>query len=439
VNDACKRKLVSAQEAVSHIDSGSALYIHSNAAAPLTLIDALMKRAPELRDVHIYQIITLGAAPYAMPEYADSFYVHALFIGPNTRVAVNEGRAEYTPVFFSDLSQLFYSRKIPIDVCLLQVSPPDADGNMTLGVSLDLTLAAKKHARLVIAEVNKRMPKTFGKASIHIDEIDFLVEVDHELPELHKENPGKAEEAIGSNVASLVEDGATIQMGIGAIPNAVLKALKDKKDLGVHSEMVTDGIIDLVEKGVVNGKRKTVLPGKIAVSFMMGSRRLYDFIHNNSVFEFHPCEFINDPFVIAQNHKMTAINAALQIDLTGQVCADSLGTSLYSGCGGQVDFVRGASRSSGGKAMICLPSTAKDDTISRISAVINSGGGIVTSRADVHYVVTEYGIADLHGKSLKERVKALIAIAHPKFRAKLEEEAFAHFPWFRSGRQPAVR
>ena len=421
-------KLTTASEAVRHIRSGDGVYLHSNAGVPRTLIDAMVARAPELKGVHIYQLITFGAAPYADLQYADSFHVHCLFIGANLRQAVNDGRADYTSVFFSDLPRLFYGGKLSVDVVLLQVSSPDHNGDMSYGLSLDCTLAAKEHARVVIAEVNRQMPRTYSKHKINVNDVNFIVEADYALPEVLCEEPGDVELAIGKNVASLVEDGATIQLGIGGIPNAVLRSLSDKRDLGVHSEMVSDGIIDLVRSGVITNSQKTVAQGKIAVSFMFGSQKLYHFVHDNPIFEFYPTEFINDPFTIAANHKMTAINAALQIDLTGQVCADSLGTELYSGCGGQVDFVRGAGRSEGGKAIIALPSTAQGGKISRISPRLTPGAGVVTTRADVQYIVTEFGIADLRGMNMKDRVQALIAIAHPNFRNWLEQES-ASFRW----------
>lgn len=428
VKDEYKSKLRTATEAVLQIRSGDGVYLHSNASVPRTLIDAMTARRGELKDVRIYQLITLGAAPYAEPECAGSFYVHSLFVGPNVRKAVNEGRADYTPVFFSELPQLFREGRLKVDVCLLQVCQPDENGDMSYGLALDCTPAAQKNARIIIAEVNKQMPKTFGSHKINVRDIDILVEADYPPPERVSGEPGAVELEIGRQVATLVEDGATIQLGIGDIPNGVLKALKHKRSLGVHSEMVSDGIVELVENGVITNEYKTVVPGKIAISFMFGSKRLYEFVDNNPVFEFHTSDFINDPMIISQNHKMTSINSALQVDLTGQVCADSIGTSLYSGCGGQVDFIRGASRAVDGKAIIALPSTAKNGSISRICSVLAPGAGVVTSRFDVHYVVTEYGVADLHGTNMKERVGKLIAIAHPKFRAQLEEEAH-RFKW----------
>lgn len=422
-------KLTSAAEAVKAIRSGDGVYLHSNAGVPRTLLDAMVARCDELRDVHVYHLITLGAAPHAAPEWHASFHVHALFIGHNTRAAVADGRADYTPVFFSDLPSLFRQRMLPIDVCMVQVSEPDEHGNMSYGLALDCTPAAMESARIVIAEVNKQTPRTFGSHQLNVRDATFIVEADYPLPELVPEQPGPIEISIGRNVADYVEDGATIQLGIGAIPNGVLRALAGKRELGVHSEMVSDGILELIESGVITNSRKTVVPGKCAVTFMFGSQHLYKFVANNPFFEFHATEYINDPFVIAQNYKMTAINSALQIDLTGQVCADSLGTNMYSGFGGQLDFVRGSRRAPGGKAIIALPSTAKGDAVSRIVPTITEGGGVVTTRADVQYVATEYGVVNLAGMNMKDRVRALLSIAHPKFQAELEEKAYATYPW----------
>ncbi|MBY0549899.1 MAG: hypothetical protein K2W95_21680 [Candidatus Obscuribacterales bacterium] len=427
--DEYKAKTKSAEQAVKLISSGDCVYIHSNAAAPQALIHAMTARAPELRGVEIYQLITLGPAPYANQECESSFRVHALFVGPNVRQAVNDGRADYTPVFFSDLPALFSSRVLKVDVCLFSASPPDEDGFMSLGASLDCSLAAKQHSRVTLVEVNSQMPHTYGLNRIHVNEVDAIVESNSALPLLHTEEPGTVEFEIGRHVASLVEDGATIQTGIGGIPNAVLQCLKDKRDLGVHTEMFSDGIVELVQAGVITNARKTLVPGKIAVSFAMGSKKLYDFLDRNEGVEFHPTDWINNPHIISQNYKMTAINAAIQIDLTGQVCADSIGTYMYSGCGGQVDFVRGASHSAGGKAIIAMESTAKNGTISRIVPVLNSGAGVVTSRADMHYVVTEYGIVNLHGLNMKQRFAALINIAHPDFRCDLEEQGWNLHRW----------
>ncbi len=426
-----RRKVTTAEAAVRDIKSGDSVYIQSNAAAPATLIEKMVERADELKDVHIYHILTLGKADYTKPANHRAFQVHALFIGPNIRDAVNDGHADYTPVFLSEIPSLFMSGQLDVDVCLIQVSPPDTHGYCSYGVSVDCTIAARKRARIVIAEVNKQMPRTLGRSFLHISRIDHIVETDRPLPSLNVDQTDEVSAAIGQHVATLVEDGATLQLGIGTIPDAVLRCLNGKKDLGVHSEMISDGIVDLVESGAITNDLKTVLPGQIAVSFAMGTKRLYDFLDNNPSVSFQPSDFINDPFIISQNYKMTAINSALQVDLTGQVSADSIGTYLYSGFGGQVDFIRGAARCKNGRAIIALPSTAKGGSVSRITAFLAEGSGVVTSRADVHYVVTEYGIAHLHGRNLRERAKALIAVAHPDHRAKLEEQC-SRFPWSRS-------
>lgn len=422
-------RVVSAEEAVKHINSGDTVYVHSNAAAPESLLDAMTNRAAELVDVRVVHLLTLSKAAYAQPIHSKSFRVNALFIGKNVRSAVNEGRADYTPAFLSEIPSLFERGILPIDVCLLQVSPPDAHGYCSYGVSVDCTIAARKSARVVIAEVNRRMPRTLGRSFVHVSKLDYIVETDRPLPVLEPEEPTDTDRAIGQYVSTLVEDGATLQLGIGAIPNAVLKYLTEKHNLGVHSEMLSDGIVDLIEAGVVTNDAKTFLPGKVAVSFVMGTQRLYDFVDNNPLIEFQTSDFINDPDIIARNAKMTAINSALQVDVTGQICADSIGDYLYSGFGGQVDFVRGASRARGGKAIIAMPSTAKGGTVSRICGTLRPGSGVVTSRGDVHYVVTEFGIAQLHGKTLSQRMRALIAIAHPDFREELEQECHK-LPWF---------
>lgn len=423
-----RSKVTTAEKAIQLVKSGDSVYIHSNAAAPIPLIEKLVDRADELRDVQIFHILTMGPARYIEPQYKDSFKVHALFIGPNVREAVNEGRADYTPAFLSEIPSMFLSGRLPVDVCLVQVSKPDRHGYCSYGVSVDCTLAARKQATIVIAEVNEQMPRTLGRSFVHISRLDHIVETNRPLLEHRTSEPDEVADAIGENVASLVENGATIQMGIGTIPDAILNHLKDKKDLGVHSEMFSDGILDLVESGVITNDKKTVLPGKIAVSFVMGTRRLYDFIDNNPAIEFQTSNYINDPMIIAKNYRMTAINSALQVDLSGQVCSDSVGEILYSGVGGQVDFIRGAARAKEGKAIIAIPSTAKGETISRIVTHLSKGSGVVTTRADVHYVVTEYGIADLYGKNLKERANSLIKIAHPKFRDQLQTECDS-VPW----------
>ncbi len=421
-----RSKVTTAERALAAVRSGDSIYIQSNAAAPATLIDALVNRASELTKVKIFHLLTLGPAQYVDSKYVDSFRVHALFIGKNVREAVNAGRADYTPVFLSDIPELFTNKTLSVDVCLIHVSEPDEHGYCSYGVSVDCTIAARKSAKIVIAQVNKQMPRTMGRAFVHFSKFDHIVEVDSPLPELPHDHPDADQSAIGRNVADLIEDGATLQTGIGGIPNAVLRNLGGKKNLGVHTEMFSDGLIDLIESGVVTNDMKTVLPGKCAVSFVIGSERLYKFVNNNPLFEFQSTDFINDPYIIGQNYRMTAINSAIEVDVTGQVCSDSIGDSLYSGFGGQVDFIRGAARAKEGKAIIALRSTAMNGTRSRI--VLRVSGGVVTSRADVHYVVTEFGVAQLYGKNVRERAVALIAIAHPKFQEELEREC-SKIPW----------
>ena len=410
-------------EAVTAIQSGEHVFIGSGAAEPQRLVEALVKRANTVFGAEIMHIMTLGIAPYTEPKWGENFRHNALFIGPNVRDAIAEGRADYTPVFLSEIPRLFETGRVPIDVALIQVSPPDRHGYCSYGVSVDIVKPATESASVVIAEVNRRMPRTLGDSFLHVDEIDLLVPVDYPILETSHPEPDEVARNIGRHIANLIEDGSTIQMGIGTIPDSVLYNLRDKKDLGIHTEMFSDGMMHLVELGVITNMRKTLHKGKIVASFCMGSRKLYDFVDNNPLIEFHPNSYTNDPFIIAQNERMVSINSALQIDLTGQVCADSLGTYFYSGIGGQVDFVRGAARSKGGKPIIALPSTAQEGTISRIAPTLNLGAGVVTSRGDVHYVVTEWGVAYLHGRTVQDRALALISIAHPKFRPWLIREA----------------
>ena len=421
--NAFREKLTTAERAVERVSSGDRVYVHPGCAEPETLVSALLKRAGQLANVEIVHLLTLGKADYVKPEYRGRFRHNALFIGSNVREAVTEGRADYTPVFLCEIERLFTSGQLPLDGALVQLSPPDEHGYMSLGVGVDCTLTAARCARYVIAEVNDRMPRALGDSFLHVTKVSAIVETSHPLAELLPVPFTELHHRIAQNVAALIPDGATLQMGIGGIPDAVLSCLRDRKDLGIHSEMVSDGVIPLIESGVVNGEKKTLHTGKVVAGFMLGTRRLADFIHDNPIFEFHPTSYVNDPFIIAQNENMIAINSALQIDLTGQVCADSIGTTLYSGIGGQVDFVRGAARSKGGKPIIAMPSTAKDGGVSRISSLL-SGAGVVTSRGDVHYVVTEHGVAYLHGKTLRQRAEALIAIADPAFRDQLYDFAY---------------
>jgi 4-hydroxybutyrate CoA-transferase len=426
-------KFVSAEEAVRAVKSGDRVFIHSVAAAPQQLIRALTERAPELRAVEIVHLHTEGEAPYARPEHRESFHTKCLFIGANVRAAVAEGSADYVPVFLSEVPALFRRGVLPLNVALVHVSPPDRHGFCSLGVSVDAARAAVQTARVVVAQVNPNMPRTHGDGLIHADEIDFAVEVSDPLPEHPRRELSEAELAIGRHAAGLVEDGATLQMGIGAIPDAVLAALTNHKDLGVHTEMFSDGIIQLVESGVINGARKRVHPGKIVAGFMMGTRRLYDFADDNPQVAMLDIAYVNDTAVIRRNPKVTAINSAVEVDLTGQVCADSIGTRQYSGVGGQMDFIRGASLSEGGKPVIALPSVTSRGE-SRIVPYLRRGAGVVTTRAHVHYIVTEHGVADLYGKSLRERARALVRIAHPDHRERIEREAHERFKTGVAGR-----
>ena len=410
-----------AEKAVKNIKSGDRVFVHSVAAAPHHLLNAMVERSGELEDVEIVQLHTEGEAPYADPKFKDSFYINALFVGANVRKAVNEGRGDYLPIFLSEVPSLFLNNILSLDVALMHVSPPDKHGFCSLGVSVDASRAAVQSAKKVIAQVNPRMPRTHGDGIVHVDRFDALVEFEKDLPEHKPEEPGEIELQIGKNCAELIEDGATLQMGIGAIPNAVLISLHNHKDLGIHTEMFSDGIIELVEKGIINGRNKKKHPGKIVGSFLMGSKQLYDFVDDNPQVAMLDVAYVNDTAVIRKNPKVTAINSAVEVDLTGQVCADSIGTYHYSGVGGQMDFIRGASLSEGGKPIIALPSTTRKG-ISRIVPYLKPGAGVVTTRAHVHYVVTEYGVANLYGKNMHQRARALIDIAHPDHREKLERE-----------------
>jgi 4-hydroxybutyrate CoA-transferase len=419
-------RTVTAQEAVAVIRSGDRVFVHSVAAAPQQLIAAMTARADELRVVEVVHLHTEGPAPYAAPELAKSFRVNALFVGANVRQAVNEGRADYLPVFLSEVPQLFRAGVLPIDVALIQVSPPDRHGFCSLGVSVDVTRAAVQVARTVIAQVNPNMPRTHGDGILHEEDIDFLVPVDDAIPEPPTHPHTEAEQAIGLHCAELVEDGACLQLGIGAIPDATLIGLRDHRRLGIHTEMLTTGVVDLIERGVITGEAKRVHPGKVVAGFALGSRKLYDFLDDNPQVSMLDIAYINDTAVIRRNPKVIAINSALEVDLTGQVCADSIGDRLFSGVGGQMDFIRGAALSEGGKPIIALPSVASKGD-SRIVSYLQPGAGVVSTRAHVHYVVTEHGIADLWGKNLRQRAAALVAISHPSHRDALTAEARRRF------------
>jgi len=414
-----RSKLVTAREAVSCVESGMRVYIHPGCAEPEALVEALMGRAAFVNDVEVMHLLTMGASPYCVPEMAAHFRHNALFVGGNVREAVNDGRADYTPIFLGEVEALFESGEMPIDVAFIQVSPPDSHGYCSFGVGVDCTLTAAKCARRVVAQVNANMPRTYGDSFIHVSKIDAIVELSRPLCEMKVQPSSELFRTIGERVASLIEDGAVLQCGIGGIPDAVLPNLMDRKDLGVHTELFSDNIIPLIEADVVNGQRKNVKPRKVIVGFVLGTKKLFDFIDENPIFEFHPSAYTNDPFRIAQNDRMVAINSAIEVDLTGQVCAESIGPQFYSGFGGQLDFIRGAARSKYGKPIIALPATAKNDTVSRIVPRLANGAGVLTTRADVHYVVTEYGIAYLHGRTIRQRAESLIQIAHPKFHDEL--------------------
>ncbi len=421
-----RKKIGSPAEAVAVVKSSQRLYVSGNAATPFVLLEALAQRKTELADVQVIHVLLLGKGredPLSRPEMEGHFRHNSLFVGPADREAVKTGRADYIPIFLSEIPDLL-RKDLPIDVALIHTSPPDEHGFLSLGVECVSTKAAIESAKTIVAQVNEKMPRTLGDSFVHVSRVSKIVETAEALPELLPDPPGPAEEQIGRHIAALVEDGATLQMGIGGIPDAVLKQLHSRKNLGIHSEMVSDGVMELMESGVITGSKKTLHMGKAVATFLLGSRKLYEFAHNNPAFEIHPADYTNNPFIVAQNEKMVAINSAIEVDITGQVCADSIGYQIYSGFGGQLDFIRGSARSKGGKPIIALPSTAKGDKFSRIVPALKEGAGVVTTRGDVHYVATEYGVAYLHGKNLRERAHALIRIAHPKFREELER-AFA--------------
>ena len=421
--DQYRQKVCTPAEAVKAVKSGDRIFLTGNCSVPSQILAALVDRAQELKDVEINQALTVGSADYVAPEMEGHLRVNTMFISHNTRKAVQEGRADFTPVLLSEFPLLFKNKVLPVNVAFVHLSPPDAHGYCSFGVEVGLSKSPAESAEIIIAEVNEKMPRTLGDTFIHVSAIDYIVPVDYDLPELAmgEGKPSEKVEKIAKFIADLIPDEATMQMGIGAVPDAVLKHLYDKKDLGIHTELFSDGVIDLVEAGVITNAKKTLHPGKIIAGFVLGTKRLYEWVHNNPLIEFLRTEYVNDPFIVSQNHRMVAINSAIEIDLTGQICADSIGTKLYSGVGGQLDFVYGASRSKGGVPIIALPSTAKD--FSRIVPTLKTGAGVITTRNHVHYVVTEFGVASLYGKTIRERAQALINVAHPDFTEELTEQA----------------
>ncbi len=417
-------KTLSAEDAVARIKSGDRVFLHTAAATPQRLIEAMVGRADQLKNVEIVSLHTEGDAPYARPEYRESFRLNALFVGKNVRKSVQAGDGDAIPVFLSDVPSLFYNGILPLDVALVHVSPPDRHGYCSLGVSVDATLAAVHAAKVVIAQINPNMPRTHGEGMLHTSKIHAMVEVNDPLPETPLHVLSDIEVRIGRHIASIVEDGATLQLGIGAIPDATLAALSGHRDLGIHSEMFSDGVVELVEKGVINGSKKRSHREIIVASFLVGTRRLYDFVDDNPLVEMLPSDYVNDTREIRKNPRVTAINSALEIDMSGQVCADSIGQKYFSGVGGQMDFIRGAALSKGGKPIIALPSTTKNG-LSRIVPQLKPGAGVVTTRAHVQYVVTEFGIVNLHGKNLRQRAEALASIAHPDFSEEISRQAHA--------------
>jgi 4-hydroxybutyrate CoA-transferase len=413
-----ERRALSPDEAVARIHSGTRIFVHGAAATPTPLLEAMAGRT-DLAGVTLYHMHTQGPVPFAAPEHRERFRSVSLFVGPSLRAPVDEGRADFIPVFLSDIPGLFSSRKIPLDVALLQLSPPDRHGYCTLGTSVDTALAASRAAGYLVAEINEQMPRTLGNTLVPLDRVHAFIHTNRPVHAVEQAPPSPVEERIGEQVAALVPDGATLQMGIGAIPDAALRRLTGKHDLGIHTEMFSDGVLDLIESGAVTNGQKRIHHGRTVTSFVSGSRRLYDFVHDNPYVEFHPCDRTNDTALIRQNPKVVAINSAIELDLSGQICADSIGFRIFSGIGGQMDFMRGAALSAGGMPIIALPSTASNGTVSRIAPALKPGAGVVTTRGHVHWVVTEYGAVDLFGKSLRERAQLLIAVAHPDFRAEL--------------------
>jgi len=418
-----KSKLIPAEEAVSVIESGDCVYYGGNAAIPMGLVRALADRYEELRDVMLTHVLLIGDDPLSRPEMEGHFRHNSLFVGPADRVAVNEGRADYVPIFLYQIPRLFNERRIDVDVAMVMVSPPDEHGFMSFGVETMAARAACHAAKKVIVQVNERMPRVLGDSFVHVNRVDAIVEHRENLPQLEPREISEVEQRIADGIRGLITDGCTIQMGIGGIPDAVFAGLDGVQDIGIHTEMLSTGAMKAIQRGIATGNRKTLHPGKAVITFALGTDELYDYLDNNPFIEAHPVDYVNDPFVISQNENMIAVNSAIEVDLTGQICSDSIGSRIFSGFGGQVDFIRGAARAKNGKPIIAVQATAKGGTLSRIVPFLKPGAGVVTTRADVHYVVTEFGVAHLFGKNLRERCEELIRIAHPDFREELEQQA----------------
>lgn len=411
-----RTRIISADEAAHLVQNGNRVFLTGNCSTPQEFLQALVRRYESLEQVEIIQLLGMGTGDYITPDMAQHIRINSLFLAPNVRVAVGQGLADFTPCHLSQIPLLFRSGRLPLDIAVIQVSPPDEHGFCSYGVEVGVTKSAAETAKLIIAEVNPNMPRILGDSFIHVNHIHHFIEVNYPLPELHPQPADAVQTRIAEYIAREIPDGATLQMGIGGIPDAVLRQLTSHRDLGVHTELFSDGVMEMIELGVITNRKKTFHPGKVVAGFVLGTRKLYDFTHDNPIFELHPTEYINDPFNVARNDKMMSINSALEVDITGQVCADSIGTKFYSGAGGQLDFVRGATRSKGGKSFIALPSTTKNDTVSKIVPQLKPGAGVVTTRYDVRFVATEYGAVDLWGCTLEQRVLALAGIAHPNFR-----------------------
>jgi len=416
-------RIISVEDAAGMVKSGQRIFLTGNCSTPQAFLKALVNRYQEVREVQLVQLLGMGPGDYVTEEMAEHIRINSLFIAPNIRKAVNEGLADFTPVFLSEIPKLFRTGRLVLDMAVIQVSPPDKHGWCSYGVEIGVTKSAAESAGMVIAEVNPNMPRTLGDSFIHVDKIHHFVEVDYDLPELSPPPPSEEQNAIASHIAELIPNGATLQLGIGGIPDAVLRQLTNHQNLGVHTELFSDGVMDMIELGVITNAMKSIHPGKVVSGFVLGTKALYDYIHDNPIFELHPTEYVNNPFIISQNFRMVSINSALEVDITGQVCADSIGPKFFSGVGGQLDFVRGAARSEEGMTFIALPSTAKKGQLSRIVPQLKPGAGVVTTRNDVHFIATEFGVVDLWGRNISERVHALVSISHPDFREELLEYA----------------